>query len=44
LGGYAILSIGYRGLFLAGMGCMAAGSLLFWVYFHRRHARLGRPV
>jgi MFS family permease len=41
-GGYAILSIGYRGLFLVGAACMAAGSLLFWVYFHRRHARLGR--
>ena len=43
IGGYAILSVGYRGVFLMGTGCMAAGSLVFWIYFRLRHAELGRP-
>jgi predicted MFS family arabinose efflux permease len=43
-GGYAILSVGYRSVFLVGMGCMAAGSLVFWVYFRMHHAELGRAV
>jgi len=41
MGGHAILSVGYRGVFLMGMGCMVAGALLFWIYFPVRHAELG---
>jgi predicted MFS family arabinose efflux permease len=32
-GGYAIATLGYRSLFLAGAGLTAAGALLFWAYF-----------
>jgi MFS family permease len=33
VGGYVIVTLGYRTLFLAGAGMMAAGGLLFWSYF-----------
>lgn len=33
VGGYVIVALGYRILFLAGAGMMAAGGLLFWSYF-----------
>jgi MFS family permease len=33
VGGYVIVALGYRTLFLAGAGMMAAGGLLFWSYF-----------
>ncbi len=32
-GGYAIASLGYRGLFLASAGLTVFGALLFWAYF-----------
>jgi MFS family permease len=32
-GGYVIVALGYRILFLAGAGMMAVGGLLFWSYF-----------
>ena len=32
-GGYVIVALGYRILFLAGAGMMATGGLLFWSYF-----------
>ncbi len=32
-GGYIIAASGYRALFLAGAGLMAAGAVLFWAYF-----------
>lgn len=33
LGGYAIVTVGYRTLFLIGVGLMVAGALLFGYYF-----------
>jgi predicted MFS family arabinose efflux permease len=33
IGGFVITNLGYRSFFLTGAGLVAAGSLLFWVYF-----------
>jgi hypothetical protein len=32
-GGYIIVALGYRLLFLAGAGMIAASAWLFWAYF-----------
>jgi len=32
-GGYAIATVGFRGMFLLGAALTVAGALLFWVYF-----------
>ncbi|MGI6208552.1 MAG: MFS transporter [Anaerolineae bacterium] len=39
-GGYIIAASGYRTLFLAGAGLLAAGALLFWGYFRRPRGEL----
>jgi MFS family permease len=45
LGGYAIVTVGYRTLFLIGVGLMVAGALLFGYYFRLpRGAMAGQPA
>jgi MFS family permease len=44
-GGYLIIEVGYRGLFLAGTLLTLAGALLFWTYFRKPRGEYARqPV
>ena len=44
-GGYLIVEVGYRGLFLAGTMCTLAAALLFWIYFRKPRGEYARqPV
>ena len=40
LGGFAIAALGYRSLFAASTGLMAASALVFWVYFRAPRGEL----
>ena len=43
-GGHAIPSLGYRVVFLASAGFMAAGTLLFWAYFRTPRGELAHRI
>jgi MFS family permease len=42
-GGYAIVALGYRAVFLAAAGLAAAGGLLFFAYFHVPRGEISPP-
>jgi MFS family permease len=42
-GGYAIVTLGYRTLFLIATGLMVAGAILFWFWFRVPRGELSRP-
>jgi MFS family permease len=42
-GGYAIVTLGYRAVFLAAAGLAAAGGLLFFAYFHVPRGEVSPP-
>ena len=42
-GGYVIVELGYRALFLIATGLIAAASLIFWLYFRTPRGELARP-
>ncbi|MGD8489449.1 MAG: MFS transporter [Anaerolineae bacterium] len=42
-GGYAIVALGYRAVFLAAAGLAAAGGLLFFAYFHVPRGEMSPP-
>jgi MFS family permease len=41
-GGYIIVALGYRLLFLAGAGLIAASAWLFWAYFRVPRGEMAR--
>jgi MFS family permease len=44
VGGYIIVSLGYRTLFLVATGLIGAATLLFWFYFRIPRGELARPI
>jgi predicted MFS family arabinose efflux permease len=43
-GGFAIVAVGYRTLFLAAAGLTVAGALIFWFYFRVPRGEMARPA
>jgi predicted MFS family arabinose efflux permease len=44
VGGYVIVGLGYRTLFLISTGSLAAATLLFWVYFRTPRGEMARSA
>jgi MFS family permease len=43
-GGYLIVGLGYRVLFLISTGSLAAATLFFWLYFRTPRGEMARPA
>ena len=43
-GGYLIVELGYRALFLISTGLIAAATLFFWLYFRTPRGEMARPA